>query len=118
MHIFIIGPLLFGIGYKDPGENMEFYQYLKGILGVLPFMLHYQTSMPSMWGKKTWKSLVHLIVFLPFLGYVSHMEDNAPIFVYNILKILGISIITIHSYLLIKKFLAKKSLHNEINHEH
>ena len=118
MHIIIIGPLLFSIGYKNPGENTEFYQYLKGILGVLPFMLHFQTSKPSKWSKKTWKSIIHLILFLPFLGYVSYMEDNTPIFIYNILKILGIGIITIHSYLLIKKILAKKSLLKEINHEH
>ena len=107
MHILVIGPLLFGIGYKSPNKYMDFYDYLTGILAILPFMVRIPRSKPSKWDKMSWNSVIHFFAFLPFLGYVAFKRDNAPIFIYNILKILGISIITIHIYLLAEKVINK-----------
>lgn len=107
MHIFIIGPLLFGIGYKEPGKNMNFYQYLSGMLVMLPFMLHFPKSKPSEWKKWQWNTVIHLLLFFPFLVYVVLKKDKSPEIIFNLLKIIGICVITTHIYLLAEKVIKK-----------
>ena len=107
MHILIIGPLLFGIGYKQPNNYMNFYKYLTGILIILPFMIHFPKLKPSEWGTKSWIKIIHLILYLPFFGYVAYKQDNSPEIVFNLLKIMGISVIAIHSYLFAKELIKK-----------
>ena len=113
MHILIIGPLLFGIGYKEHNNYMNFYKYLTGILLVLPFMIHIPKSNPKEWGSKSWNNIIHLIIFTPFLGYVAYHKDNAPEIVFNLLKILGLCVIIIHTY-----FFAKSIINKNFNHNH
>ena len=86
---------------------MNFYNYLFGILAILPFILYFPRLKPSEWGKKSWNSIIHFFIFLPFLGYVVYKRDNAPIYIYNLLKLVGICIITIHTYLLVEKVINK-----------
>jgi hypothetical protein len=107
MHILIIGPLLFGIGYKPMNNYMSFYKYLTGILLILPFMIHFPKAKPSEWGIKSWNNIIHLVIYLPFLGYVAYKKDNSPELVFSLLKIIGINVIAIHSYLFATEFIKK-----------
>ena len=107
MHIFVVGPLLFGIGYKQINSYMNFYKYLTAILVILPFMIHFPKLKPSEWGTKSWNKIIHLILYLPFLGYVAYKKDNSPEIIFNLLKIIGISVISVHSYLFVNKLIIK-----------
>lgn len=54
-------------------------------------------------------ALFHILVVVPFLGYVFVQRAATPEFVYNILFFVGIFVLVYHSYKAVVRILAKSS---------
>ena len=105
MHVFLVGPILFGIGYKNPGENMELYNYLAILSVAMLFMVRIPSYNITKWEYYDYLKATHLLLFTTFFGWIAYKKDTAPEFVYHILKLLGIAIISTHLYLGISKLI-------------
>jgi hypothetical protein len=105
MHVFLIGPVLFGIGYKNPGENMELYNYLTMLTLTMLFIVRIPFYNLIKWEYYDYLKASHLLLFTSFFGWVAYKKDTAPEFVYHILKLLGIAVISTHLYLAATKLI-------------
>jgi len=99
MHVFLVGPVLFGIGYKNPGENMELYNYLTMLTLTMLFIVRIPFYNLTKWEYYDYLKASHLLLFTSFFGWIAYKKDTAPEFVYHILKLLGIAVISTHLYL-------------------
>jgi len=109
MHVFLIGPVIFGIGYKDPKAYMNLYNYLTILSCMIIFMVRIPEYNWNVWDHKDYWRITHLIGFTTLFGWIAYNKDNSPPFIYDIIKILGITIIIIHLYLAMKKITKIKS---------
>lgn len=105
MHVFLVGPVLFGIGYKNPGENMELYNYLTMLTLTMLFIVRIPFYNLIKWEYYDYLKASHLLLFTSFFGWVAYKKDTAPEFVYHILKLLGIAVISTHLYLAATKLI-------------
>ena len=105
MHVFLIGPVLFGIGYKNPGENMELYNYLTMLTLTMLFIVRIPFYNLINWEYYDYLKASHLLLFTSFFGWIAYKKDTAPEFVYHILKLLGIAVISTHLYLAATKLI-------------
>ena len=105
MHVFLIGPVLFGIGYKNPGENIELYNYLTMLTLTMLFIVRIPFYNLIKWEYYDYLKASHLLLFTSFFGWVAYKKDTAPEFVYHILKLLGIAVISTHLYLAATKLI-------------
>jgi hypothetical protein len=105
MHIFIIGPLFYLIGSnenKNPIKNYHFLQLTTIFLIFIvshPWIKLYNNQI-------TLRNLInasHFILYFPLILYISIYQNNANLLVFPLFKYLGLSVITIHLYLAIKK---------------
>jgi len=99
MHVFLVGPILFGIGYKERGEYMELYNYL----AMLSAMMIFIVRIPKNFNSRDYLRLFHIVGLTLLFGWIAYKKDTSPEFVYHIIKLLGIAVITIHLYLAITK---------------
>jgi hypothetical protein len=103
MHIFLVGPILFGIGYKSPKEYMELYNYLGLLSAIIPFTVRIPWYDITKWRYGEYLRFFHLVVATVLFGWIAYRKDTCPEVVYHILRILGIAIIVVHLYLAITK---------------
>lgn len=100
MHVTLIGPLLYGIGYY----GNETPDILYNALGTLTLTIPFVVRIPKL--DLTYRSLInllHYLVWIILFGYVSYKKNLTPPGIYELLKLLGITVIAIHSYLFIQK---------------
>ena len=109
MHVFLIGPVIFGIGYKDPKAYMNLYNYLTILISMIIFTVRMPDYNWNVWGYRDYIRIIHLVGFTTLFGWIAYNKDNSHPFIYDIIKILGIMIIIIHLYLAMKEITKKKS---------
>ena len=102
MHMFLVGPLLLYIGNKkEKTENWAFYS-LATLTCMLPFIVRIPFNQPI-----NFTSLVnttHYIIWIPLFLYISYEKQKLEPYWWQLLSLLGISVITIHLFLLMQKF--------------
>ena len=107
MNIFVIGPLLFGIGYKNPNESMYLYNYLTFLTILMPFLIKIPFYDIEKWDVIEYKNVFKLLVLFPFLGYISFKKDRTPQIYFHLIKIFALIIIIFNCYLIIEKIIKK-----------
>lgn len=105
MQIFLVSPVIFGIGYKFPKKNMEFYNYLAVISVMSIFMIKFPNYSIEKWEHLDYLIMLYYILSPILFFLISYKKDNSPEYVYHLLKILGISLIAINSYLAVEKII-------------
>ena len=112
LHIFLIGPTLFYIGYnKDKSNNIAKY-LISSFAILLPFIVRF----PNLDKLDNWHNYInafHWIFLIPFFVSISYIyilkkEEIHTLYtenIYPLLKYTGIIIILTHIYLLYKKLL-------------
>lgn len=103
-HIAMIGPVLFYIGNK--GDKTDKIAYV--VLATLTASILFVVRRPTKLNYRGIINLAHYAVFIPLFGYIVYKNNNLPIWTFPLIKYLGISVIAIHLYHLLK--------HN--NHKH
>ena len=102
MHILVIGPLLFYIGDRQKNNSEQVYHMIFTLIIMMPFMVGF----PSLDFKSSRdiNRATHLLLFTS-LGYYIYKEKNdLPIIVFDIMKYLGLAIVSIHIYLAFEKY--------------
>lgn len=115
LNILIIGPLLFGIGYKNPLTNMEFYNYITLLGAITPFISSYPEKSVLDWNFKELIMVIYILLQMWLFIYIGYNRDSSSEYIYHILKIYGLSLIIIHLYILVS-YLIKKFNLNSIKH--
>ena len=82
---------------------MELYNYLAILSVVMLFTVRIPFYSITKWEYYDYLKATHLLLFTTFFGWVSYKKDTAPEFIYHLLKLLGIAIISTHLYLGISK---------------
>lgn len=107
LHILVVGPLLFGIGYKNPNSSMEFYYYLTALTIILPFI----TELPSLnfeiWEEEEYINIFKLLFLIPFFSFIAYKRDDSPQICFHLLKIIGLAIIVVNCYLFVEKIIKR-----------
>lgn len=103
MHVFVIGPLFLYIGINKNNTKEYFYNILGGIAILLPFIIR-TPYIIKMSEKRNIINLLHLLIFMPLLLYISYKKNNLNKIWYYILLILGINVILIHLYEIYEKY--------------
>ena len=99
MHMFIVGPLLTYIGTQEKNTPEYAYHALGGISLLLPFIVRIPPLEISYYSVTNSMHYVWLILFL----YISFKGKKLPAGWYKVIALLGISVISIHAYLLYQK---------------
>lgn len=103
MHVVVIGPVLYSIGYyakKTP-------DILYNTLGVLTLMIPFIVRLPGF--DLSYRNIInatHYFIWIALFGYVAYMKNDTPLGILKSLEILGIVVIFVHGYLLFKKMYA------------
>ena len=70
MQIFLVSPVIFGVGYKYPKRNMEFYNYLVIISALSVFMIRFPKYSIEKWKYIDYFKMLYFILSPPlFFGY-------------------------------------------------
>ena len=107
LHILIIGPLLFGIGYKNQDSSMEFYYYLSALTVILPFITELPPLNFEVWEYEEYINIFKLLFLIPFFSVIIYKRDESPQICFHLLKILGIANIVLNCYLLVEKIIKR-----------
>lgn len=102
MHILVIGPLLFYIGYNQKSNTEKVYHMIFTLIIMLPFMVSY----PSLEFKssKDVNRIIHLILYTSLGYYIYKKKNDLPIVAFILMKYTGLAIISIHIYLAFEKY--------------
>ena len=98
MHIFLVGPLLTFIGYKNNNTPDYLYYALGSITSLLPFIVR----IPKDLSYRSIVNSIHYLLWLPLFGLISYKGNELPTDIYGIILILGIVTILTHLYLFYK----------------
>ena len=115
LNILVIGPILFGIGYKNPLTKMELYDYITLLGVVTPFISNFPDKNFSEYSLKDVIIVLKILLQMCIFIYIGYNKDNSSEYIYHILKIYGLSLIIINLYKLIS-YLIKELKLNNIKH--
>ena len=102
LHILAIGPLLIYIGSQEKKTDKIAYTALGILALMIPFIVNFPSSK---FGEYNLILLTHWLLFDIFFLYIAYsgLFMNIPNFLYKLVLIFGLSVISIHLYYLYKK---------------
>lgn len=103
MHVAVIGPLLYSIGYYAPKTPDILYNALGVLTLTIPFIVRFPKLDLSY---RTIVNSLHYFVWIALFGYIAYMKNDSPKGLLESLKILGIVVVVIHGYLYGQKMYA------------
>ena len=98
-HVAMIGPVIYYIGNKE--EKTKPLAYI--VLATLTASILFVVRRPKKLNYRGIINLAHYAVFLPLLGYIVYKNKKLPKWSFPLIKYLGISVIAIHLYHILKK---------------
>ena len=101
LHALVIGPFLFYIGYR--GSNTP--QFLFYLLAAFAIGSYFAIRIPKSdyYSVRNMIKYVHYLLLAPFLLYVAYHGKKSRKLIFDLLKIVGVSIIAVHLYLYFEK---------------
>lgn len=102
MHIFIVGPLLMYIGNKKDKTPQIAFNMLLTLILLLPFIVRFPN-----FNKITYTNIInssHYLVWIPLFGYIAYKGNKLDNYWWTLLSLLGVTVISIHIFLLLNKF--------------
>ena len=100
MHIFLVGPLLWTVG--DDAPNTANWKY--NALGAATLMIPFIVRLPGLaMTKLNVINWFHYLIFFSLFLYVSYYKNKTNIYILRLVKLLGIAVVLIHSYLLMQR---------------
>lgn len=100
-HIAMMGPILCYIGDKEDKANNISY----AILATLTISILFTVRKPNIKKLNYYNivNLLHYLVIFPMFLFIIYKRNKLPKYVFKFIKYLGISVIAIHIYKLLKK---------------
>lgn len=103
IHVLMIGPLLTYIGQNKEKTDEKYYNYLLILSIMMLFMIRVPLNFKSL-DYHTSIKIVHYLIWLPLFIYIALKKNQNNKIVYEMLKIIGISAFSYHSYKLVNKY--------------
>lgn len=100
MHVVVIGPLLYSIGYYAPKTPDILYNSLGALTVLIPFVVRLPNLILSY---RNIVNTLHYVGWITLFGYIAYMKNDTPKGLLESLKILGVIVIALHGYLFIQK---------------
>ena len=99
-HVAMVGPVLYYIGSKEGKSKQVAYT----VLGTLTASILFVVRKPNKLNYRGIINLAHYLLFLPLFLYIVYKNNKLPIWSFRLIKYLGISVIAIHLYHIIKRY--------------
>ena len=99
-HVAMVGPILYYIGNKEGKSNQVAYT----ILGTLTASILFVIRRPKQLDYRGIINLAHYVIFLPLFIYIVYKNNSLPLWAFRLIKYMGISVIAIHFYHIIKRY--------------
>lgn len=112
-HILVVAPILLYLGYYKNKSNNIIYYLLGAISLIIPTMI-FKTKNLLILNYRNLIRITHLLLWLPLFVYISLYKNLIPIGLYPIITLLGISVLTVHTYLFMKN---NKINENNVNNK-
>ena len=98
-HVAMVGPILYYIGNSK--KEGKIYAYIALATLALSIIFFVRRSFDLNYHGIV--RLMHYLIYVPLLLYISYKNTDLPDWAFTLIKYIGISVSSIHFYLLYKK---------------
>jgi len=99
-HVFIVGPLLLHIGLNKEKINIKIYDLIH-YLSIPLILYHIYRASTKISYRVPWINYIHIFLVGPLLYYIGKNKNSSPGYYYELLLLLGFSIIGHNIYKLL-----------------